>query len=60
MRWGGRRTSRRPTSRSSFRTTLAYQAHHLDTDFYDRFYEADALSATQRGRQPVVDALRER
>jgi hypothetical protein len=25
------------------RTTLAYQAHRLDPDFYARFYRADAL-----------------
>jgi len=25
-----------------FRTTLAYQAHNLDQDFYNRFYRADA------------------
>jgi len=31
-----------------FRTVVGYQAHHLDVEFYDRFYRADALSPTQR------------
>jgi len=29
-----------------FRTILAYQAHHLDETFYDRFYRPEALSPT--------------
>jgi hypothetical protein len=26
---------------------LAFQAHHLDPDFYDRFYRPEALTETQ-------------
>lgn len=29
------------------RTTLAHQAHHLELDFYDRFYRPGAYTATQ-------------
>ncbi|HEX5506314.1 MAG TPA: hypothetical protein VFW96_27100 [Thermomicrobiales bacterium] len=42
------RYGRFPANSGPFRTTLAYQAHHLDPDFYDRFYRPEALSATQR------------
>jgi hypothetical protein len=31
-----------------FRTVLAHQAHHLDLDFYERFYRAEVVSPTQR------------
>ncbi len=31
-----------------FRSILAHQAHHLDLDFYEKFYRPDALSETQR------------
>jgi hypothetical protein len=27
---------------------LGYQATHVDAEFYERFYQADALSETQR------------
>ena len=26
-------------------TTVWYQAHHLDLDFYDRYYPAEAIPA---------------
>lgn len=42
------RYGRFPTSSGPFRTVLAYQAQHVDADFYDRFYRPDALSETQR------------
>jgi hypothetical protein len=29
------------------RTTLAHQAHHLELDFYDRFYRPGAYTSTQ-------------
>jgi hypothetical protein len=38
-----------------FRTILAYQAHHLDTGFYDRFYRPEVLTEAQR-RHPAHDA----
>ena len=41
-----RRFGRIPATNGPARTVLAYQAHHLDRDFYDRFY-VDALSSTQ-------------
>jgi hypothetical protein len=45
------RYGRFPANGGPFRTVLAYQAHHLDPDFYARFYRPDALSATQREHQ---------
>jgi hypothetical protein len=42
------RYGRFPANSGPFRTTVAYQAHHLDPDFYDRFYRPDALTETQR------------
>jgi hypothetical protein len=27
---------------------LAHQAHHLDPDFYDRFYRQETLTTVQR------------
>jgi hypothetical protein len=37
-----------PAQQGPFRTVLGYQAHHVDVDFYDRFYHEDALTETQR------------
>lgn len=42
------RYGRFPAASGPFRTILAYQAHHLDLDFYDKFYRPDSLSPTQR------------
>lgn len=42
------RYGRFPANNGPFRTILAYQAHHLDLDFYDRFYRPEALTETQR------------
>jgi hypothetical protein len=42
------RYGRFPASSGPFHTVLAYQAHHLDLDFYACFYREDALSSTQR------------
>lgn len=42
-----RRYGRFPATTGPFRSLIAYQAHHLDKDFYDRFYGPDALSETQ-------------
>lgn len=46
------RYGRFPANSGPFRTVLAYQAHHLDPDFYDRFYHPEALTETQR-RHPA-------
>jgi hypothetical protein len=43
-----RRYGRFPTVSGPFRTVLAHQAHHLDEDFYQRFYRPEALTETQR------------
>lgn len=43
-----RRYGRFPAGSGPFRTVLAYQAHHVDTHFYDRFYRPEALNQTQR------------
>ena len=43
-----RRYGRFPATCGPFRTVLAFQAHHLDPDFYDRFYRPEALTETQR------------
>jgi hypothetical protein len=42
------RYGRFPANSGPFRTVLAHQAHHLDPDFYDRFYRPGALTETQR------------
>ena len=42
------RYGRFPALNGPFRTVLGYQAHHLDPEFYARFYREDALSDTQR------------
>ncbi len=44
------RYGRFPAMCGPFRTILAYQAHRLDLDFYDRFYRPEALTDTQRQR----------
>jgi hypothetical protein len=43
-----RRYGRFPANSGPFRTVLAYQAHHLDGAFYDRFYRDDALDPAPR------------
>jgi hypothetical protein len=43
-----RRYGRFPANSGPFRTILAHQAHHLDLEFYDRFFRPDVLSGTQR------------
>jgi hypothetical protein len=40
------RYGRFPANSGPFRTVLAHQAHHLDPDFYDRFYRPETLSET--------------
>jgi hypothetical protein len=42
------RYGRFPALYGPFRTILAYQAHRLDVEFYDRFYRPEVLSDTQR------------
>jgi hypothetical protein len=42
------RYGRFPANSGPFRTVLAHQAHHLDPDFYDRFYRPGTLTETQR------------
>jgi hypothetical protein len=39
-----RRYGRFPAAGGPFRVALAYQAHHVDETFYDRFYRPEALS----------------
>lgn len=46
-----RRYGRFPAKSGPFRSILAHQAHHLDLDFYARFYRPDVLSETQRLRE---------
>jgi hypothetical protein len=43
-----KRYGRFPANSGPFRTVLAHQAHHLDLDFYERFYKPEALTDTQR------------
>jgi hypothetical protein len=33
---------------SPFENMLAYQAHHVDEEFYDKFYRHEALGPRQR------------
>lgn len=42
------RYGRFPANSGPFRTVLAPQSHHLDPDFYGRFYRHETLSETQR------------
>jgi len=42
------RYGRFPAYQPPFRTVLGFQANHLDTAFYDRFYKPEALSEAQR------------
>jgi hypothetical protein len=42
------RYGRFPANSGPFRTVLAHQAHHLDPDFYDRFYNPGTLAEPQR------------
>lgn len=43
------RYGRFPAHVSPYRTVVAFQAAHLDAEFYDRFYRPEALGAAQRG-----------
>ena len=42
------RYGRFPASSGPFTNLVAFQAHHLDGDFYARFYRPDALAPTHR------------
>jgi len=42
------RYHRFPAYMPPFRTVLGFQACHLDTEFYDRYYRGEALSETER------------
>jgi hypothetical protein len=42
------RYGRFPANSGPFRTVLAHQAHHLDPNFYERFYRPGTLSESQR------------
>lgn len=42
------RYGRFPCYMPPFRTVLGFQACHLDLEFYDRFYKAEAITETQR------------
>jgi hypothetical protein len=45
-----KRYGRFPAYAAPFRTVIAYQAAHVDVDFYDKFYQPTALTETQRER----------
>ena len=38
-----KRYGRIPATNGPFRTLMAYQAHHLDADFYQKFYRPEAI-----------------
>lgn len=42
------RYGRFPVHMPPYRTVLNFQASHLDAEFYDKFYQPDSLSKTQR------------
>jgi hypothetical protein len=42
-----------PANSGPFRTVLAHQAHHLDPDFYNRFYRPSTLTDIQRQHRPL-------
>jgi hypothetical protein len=48
------RYGRFPANSGPFRTVLAHQAHHLDPDFYDRFYRPGTLTDTQLQHRHVA------
>jgi hypothetical protein len=50
------RYGRFPANSGPFRTVLAYQAHHIDPDFYEKFYRPEALGETQRRHAAVWHA----
>ncbi len=43
------RYGRFPCGMAPYRTGLAFQACHLDAEFYDKFYKPEALTERQRG-----------
>ena len=45
------RYGRFPANIGLFRTVLACQVHHLDLDFYDRFYKPGTYTKTQSGER---------
>jgi hypothetical protein len=45
------RYGRFPTLSGPFSTLVAYQAHHLDPEFYERHYRPEALADTHRQHQ---------
>lgn len=45
------RYGRFPAHFGPLRMTLAHQAHHLDLDFYDRFYNAGSYTPTQQDHE---------
>jgi hypothetical protein len=49
-----------PAYPAPFRTSVGFQAAHLDADFYDRFYRPEALCATHREHDAVWHAGRPR
>jgi hypothetical protein len=46
-----RRYGRFPAAYGAFHTVLAFQAHHLDNAFYDRFYRPEILTSLHREHQ---------
>ena len=40
------RYGRIPATNGPFRTLMAYQAHHLDSDFYKKFYQPNVIGET--------------
>jgi len=42
------RYGRFPVYMPPYKTVLAFQACHLDAEFYDRFYRPEALAESQR------------
>ena len=53
-----RRYGRFPAYTAPFRTAMGFQVCRVDTDFYERFYQPEALSDTVRAS--TVEALRTR
>jgi hypothetical protein len=51
-----RRYGRFPANSGPFRTILAYQAHHLDLDFYAKFYRPEVLTDAHRSHATMWHA----
>ncbi|MHB8625988.1 MAG: hypothetical protein ACYDBJ_02090 [Aggregatilineales bacterium] len=53
-----KRYGRFPAYSAPFRTVIGYQATHVEVDFYDKFFQPEALTNTQRERHALWEQQR--